>query len=99
MKLAEWPTIGGEVDEEDRNGSALAPMKQRVALNDEALLICEEHQLVRLTDAQVRAIRDAYEAGVDGTGPKIGYRALAKQYGMGKRTIRDILNYKRRIKS
>lgn len=59
-------------------------------------LIGEAHPRARLTDAQVELIRELYDAGQEGTGPKIGYRALAKQFNTSKRTVRDIVNYRRR---
>jgi hypothetical protein len=40
-----------------------------------------------LTDAQVREIRTSYKPGVKGC----GYIALARKYGVGESTIRDIL--------
>ena len=89
-------TIENEVDTADTPGSAPSSVKGWIARNDERR---ENHQGAALADAQVDAIRHAYEAGVRGTGPKIGYRALAQQYGAGKRTIREIVKYKRRIRS
>jgi len=56
----------------------------------------EDHQNAVLSDAQVEAMRDRYEAGVDGTGPRIGYKALAREFEVPKRTVRDIVNYRRR---
>lgn len=40
-----------------------------------------------LTDDEVREIRTSYRPGVRG----FGYGALAKKYGVGESTIRDIL--------
>lgn len=40
-----------------------------------------------LTDAQVREIRTLHQPGVRG----LGYRELARRYGVGESTIRDIL--------
>ena len=57
----------------------------------------EDHQKATLSDLQVEAMRDRYEAGVEGTGPKVGYRVLAKEFGVSKRTVRDIVNYRRRV--
>lgn len=42
-----------------------------------------------LTDAQVREIRTLYREGVRGC----GYGALAKKYGVGESTIRDVIKY------
>lgn len=52
--------------------------------------IGEAHANAKLTDAQVEAIRAAYEAG--GT----SYKLLATAYGVGKSTIRDIVVFRRR---
>ena len=41
----------------------------------------------KLTDAQVREIRLTYQPGKIG----YGYGALAKKYGVGESTIRDVL--------
>lgn len=48
------------------------------------------HGRARLSDAQVRAMRADYEAGLG------GYNALGKKYGCGESTVRDIVNYKTR---
>lgn len=40
-----------------------------------------------LTDAQVREIRTLHKHGVRG----FGYRELARRFGVGESTIRDIL--------
>lgn len=57
----------------------------------------EDHQKATLSDRQVEEMRDRYEAGLDGSGPKVGYRVLAKLFGVSKRTVRDIVNYRRRV--
>lgn len=73
------------------------PVKRYLALNETGTQrIGEDHPRAKLSDATVEAIRDEYEAGQDGSGPYIGYRLLAKKYGVGKRTIRDIVNYRKR---
>ncbi|RFP19171.1 hypothetical protein [Duganella sp. BJB475] len=43
-----------------------------------------------LTDDQVREIRAAHQPGVRGA----GYESLARVYGVGASTIRDILTYR-----
>jgi len=53
--------------------------------------IGEWHQRAKLTDAQVRAIRDDYAAG------RGGYLTLARQYGCGASTVRDICTYRTRM--
>lgn len=45
-----------------------------------------------LTDAQVCEIRRLHRPGVRG----FGYGALAKRYGVGESTIRDVLTYRSR---
>lgn len=40
-----------------------------------------------LTDAQVQEIRLLYKPGIKG----YGYRELARKYGVGESTIRDLL--------
>lgn len=42
-----------------------------------------------LTDAQIRELRAAHNPGVRG----LGYGALAKRYGVGESTVRDVLKY------
>ena len=43
-----------------------------------------------LTDSQVREIRSAHLAYIRGR----GYESLAKQYGVGSSTIRDVITYR-----
>jgi len=50
----------------------------------------EWHQRATLTDAQVRAMRDDYESG------RGGYLTLARKYGCGESTARDICTYRTR---
>lgn len=50
----------------------------------------EWHQRARLTDEQVRQIRAKHMAYVR------GYGALAKEYGCGESTIRDIVQFRTR---
>lgn len=50
----------------------------------------ECHQKAKLRDEQVKEIRAAYEAG------KGGYGTLAKSYGCGASTVRDIVTYRTR---
>lgn len=47
--------------------------------------IGEWHHRAKLTTAQVQAIREDYAAG------RGGYQALAKRYGCGTSTVRDIV--------
>lgn len=45
-----------------------------------------------LTAEQAKAIRQAYRPGV----PGCGYLALAKKYGIGASTVRDLVKYYQR---
>jgi DNA invertase Pin-like site-specific DNA recombinase len=45
------------------------------------------HHRAKLTDEQVRQLREQYQAHV------VGYATLAKKYGCGVSTVRDIVNY------
>lgn len=45
-----------------------------------------------LNDVQVREIRAMHKPGVRGS----GYGALAKKYGVGESTIRDVVTYRSR---
>jgi hypothetical protein len=47
--------------------------------------IGESHQNAKLSDAQVEAIRGEYKPYV------IGYETLARKYGCGISTVRDIV--------
>jgi hypothetical protein len=88
-----WEKVGtvGQV------GTAPKPSVKYVGINEtRTARVGEGHQHAKLTDAQVDQIRDEYEDGVEGRGPRIGYRALAKKWNVPKRTIRDIVNYNRR---
>lgn len=51
------------------------------------------HHRAKLTDDQVRQIRIDHMAYITGR----GYPALAKRYGVGISTIRDICTYRTRI--
>ena len=50
----------------------------------------EHHQRAKLSDDQVKAMRAEYVPGV------IGYETLAKKYGCGISTARDICTYRTR---
>lgn len=102
-------TIGKRADRVDRwIGSTTDAPAQNTVKRPQAVALTEpdgrgvphrvgdDHPLTKLSDEQVEQIRDEYEDGVEGRGPRIGYRALAKKYGTNKRTVRDIVNYKRR---
>lgn len=68
-----------------------------VALNESGTQrIGEYHARAKLSDAQVDQMREDYEAGQEGRGPVVGYRTLSKRYGVSKRTVRDIVHYRKR---
>lgn len=68
-----------------------------VALNESGTQrIGEDHARAKLTNDQVDTIRDEYEAHPPGDPQHVGYRLLAKKWGVSKRTIRDICNYEKR---
>jgi hypothetical protein len=70
------------------------PATRLVALNESGTQrIGEDHAGAKLTNAQVDAIRDEFEAYPLGHPKHVGYRLLAKKWGMGKSTIRDICTY------
>lgn len=62
----------------------------RSARNHLGYRVGECHQKSKLTDAQVREIRQLYRAG--GT----SYARLANQFGCGESTVRDIVTNRTR---
>lgn len=50
----------------------------------------QSHPRAKLTDEQVKAIRKAYKPYV------VGYEMLARQFGCGVSTVRDICTYRTR---
>lgn len=52
----------------------------------------QNHHNATLTDQQVREIRNIHMAYINGR----GYACLAKKYGVGVSTIRDIVTYRTR---
>lgn len=79
-------------------GAKCPPVKGGfVALNESGTQrIGEDHARAKLSDTAVDCIRNEYEAGQDGSGPKVGYKLLARKWGCSKRTIRDIVHYRTR---
>lgn len=61
--------------------TSLTPVDRRIG---------ERHPFSKLTDAQVDAIVDRWEAG------GIGYAKLAKEYGVSKSTIQGYISGRRR---
>lgn len=54
-----------------------------------------QHYRAKLTDEQVRQMRQQYQAWQDAKAHK-GYGELAKQFNCGASTARDICNYRTR---
>lgn len=67
-----------------------------VACNELGDRIGEGHHNARLTDAQVEEIRDRFEAWPIGHADHEGYLSLSRAFEVSKRTIRDIVEYRRR---
>ena len=65
--------------------------KKLIGVDEKGYRIGESHPKARLTDAQVEQIRTLYEEGF------VGYRALAKWYGVPRTTIAGICSYTRRL--
>lgn len=69
-------------------------MEQKtLTLNDRRYRIGESHHRAKLTDEQVDEMRELHEE------QGIGYRTLAKQFNVSKRTVRDIVQYKTRAQT
>lgn len=64
--------------------------KVLVKVNDLGRRIGDSHHRATLTDDEVELIRTIHEEG------KIGYRTLAKFYGVSRSTIAKICKYERR---
>jgi transposase len=64
-----------------------------LTLNDRRYRIGESHHRAKLTDEQVDQMRELHEE------QGIGYRTLAKQFDVSKRTVRDIVHYKTRAQT
>lgn len=56
----------------------------------------EDHPNAVLSNAQVEEIRDRFEAYPVGHPRHEGYLLLSKVYGVSRRTIRDIVHYRKR---
>lgn len=73
-----------------------------VALSEDNLRMGETHPNARWTDELIEKIRDAYEEGSPPEGVKrtrynsVGYKRLAKQFGVPVATVAKICSYARR---
>ena len=65
-------------------------VRQLVSIDDNGRRVGQDHPKARLTDSQVEDMRARYEAG------GIGYKALARLYGVSRSTARSIVTYERR---
>lgn len=65
-------------------------MQASIGTNEIGYRVGESHQLAKLSDNQIEEMRTLYEAG------RHGYSRLAKLFNVPKRTVRDIVNYRRR---
>jgi transposase len=61
----------------------------QIARNHTGHRVGEMHSKAKLTDQQVREMREIHGQG-------IGYRRLAKRFGCGISTVRDIVLYRTR---
>lgn len=66
-------------------------MPHIVGVNEKGLRVGEDHQHAQLTDHDVELMRQLREQ------EGIGYKRLAVMFDSHVRTVRDIVNYKRRI--
>lgn len=64
-------------------------MNRPISRNHTNHRVGETHGKARLSDAEVREIRQLHANG-------IGYRRLARRYGCGQSTVRDIVQYRTR---
>lgn len=69
---------------------------QLVGISEFKARVGETHHSAKYSETLVDAIRDAYEAGQDGTGPKLGYTKLAAMFDVPRRTVRGFCDYSRR---
>lgn len=65
-------------------------MKAFLGTDDEGNLVGESHPRARLTDDEVKLIRDLYDEGL------VGYRTLARTFGVSRNTIKCIVKFRRR---
>lgn len=58
----------------------------------------QRHHNAKLSDRAVQAMRETYQRWKDG-GENKGYEALARMYGCGVSTARDIITYRTRYRA
>ena len=56
----------------------------------------EAHPRAALSDHEIELMRQLYEEYPVGDSRHLGYRRLAKKFGVAKTTVRQFCNYKRR---
>lgn len=64
--------------------------RKDVAVGERGVPLGEDHPGAKLTDEQVEHMRELYEEGL------VGYRALAKAFGVSRDTARQICIFRRR---
>lgn len=66
------------------------PIRKYKALSDLNRVVGESHGHAKLSNEEVELIRTLHEEGF------VGYRALARAFGVSRSTIQSICNYRRR---
>lgn len=76
----------------------MAPRKkeQVVGVNEQGRVVGESHQWATLTDHECDLMRSMHEEYEVGHPKHLGYRRLAKMFGVGRTTVRQICNYEYR---
>ena len=70
---------------------------KRIGVNEDNYRVGEGHHRAKLTDEQVRALRDLYELGQD---PQLRTaQQIAKHLGLSWHTVRALLGYRRRAQA
>lgn len=67
-----------------------------VGISEFKARVGETHHSAKYSEQLVDAIRDAYEAGQEGRGPKLGYTKLSAMFDVPRRTVRGFCDYSRR---
>ena len=75
------------------SGARLRPLRITVAVNERGRRIGESHQNAVISDVLVDQMRDRHED--DG----LGYRKIAREFGVALTTVRKICTYERRAQT
>jgi len=62
-----------------------------IPVNEKGFPVGEKHHNAKLSDVEVELMRDLYEEGL------VGYRTLARFFGVPRHTVVGICNYYRRV--